>query len=283
MPVVPSPALEQCLELLRCPVCQTRGLCTEDDALLCSSGHTFDIARHGYASLLTGARATSGDDADMARARNRFLSSGSYAPLRDTVARLASPAASERARIVDAGCGTGYYLAGVLDRLPGARGLGLDTSAHALRTAARVHDRAAAVAWDIFRPFPLVDRVADVVLNVFAPRNPEEFHRVLRPTARLIVVRPTGRHLTELRRRLPAILSIDPAKEQRLQQALDPWFAAVHAVEVEYSATLAEGEAKDLVAMSPSARHLKCGELDDSSVLPDRVTVSVLATAYQPR
>ena len=178
------------LDLLRCPVCQTRGLCTEEGALRCSAGHTFDIARHGYASLLTGARATSGDDPAMVRARNRFLSSGAYAPLRDTVARLAVPRRSEQTRIVDVGCGTGYYLAGVLDQLPGARGLGLDTSAHALRTAARVHDRAAAVAWDVFRPFPLADRVADVVLNVFAPRNPEEFHRVLRPSARLIVVRP---------------------------------------------------------------------------------------------
>ncbi|MEW9531386.1 hypothetical protein [Microbispora sp. NPDC049125] len=30
--------------------------------------------------------------------------------------------------VLDIGCGTGYYLAGVLDQLPGARSLGLDTS-----------------------------------------------------------------------------------------------------------------------------------------------------------
>ncbi len=123
---------------------------------------------------------------------------------------------------MDAGCGTGYYLAGVLDRLPGARGLGLDTSVRALRSAARAHDRAAAAAWDVFRPFPLADAVADVVLDVFAPRNPAEFHRVLRPAGRLIVVRPTGLHLAELRRRLPAMVTVDPVKEQRLHRALDP-------------------------------------------------------------
>src|SRR5690606_6996691 len=122
------PALELFLDLLRCPICRTRHLHPDRGALRCPVGHTFDIARHGYVSLLSGTRATSGDDAAMARARDRFLSTGTYAPIRKTVARLAADAAPEQATVVDIGCGTGYYLAGVLDQLPGARGLGLDTS-----------------------------------------------------------------------------------------------------------------------------------------------------------
>jgi 23S rRNA (guanine745-N1)-methyltransferase len=154
----------------------------------------------------------------------------------------------------------------------------------ALRSAARAHDRAAAAAWDVFRPFPLADGAADVVLNVFAPRNPAEFHRVLRPTGRLIVVRPTGRHLGELRGLLPAMVTIDPAKEQRLHRALNPFFEAVTTERVEYPATLTELDAVDLVAMTPSARHVSRADLNDGGLpLPDRVTVSVLATAYRPR
>jgi 23S rRNA (guanine745-N1)-methyltransferase len=246
-------------------------------------GHAFDIARHGYAGLLTGTRATSGDDAAMVQARDRFLSTGAYAPIRDVGARLAADTVSEQATVVDVGCGTGYYLAGVLDQLPGARGLGLDTSVRALRSAARAHQRGAAVAWDVFRPLPLVDGAADAVLNVFAPRNPAEFHRVLRPTGRLIVVRPTGRHLAELRGRWPAMVTIDPAKEQRLHRALDPFFEAAVTEHVEYPATLTKMNALDLVAMTPSARHLSRAKLNDDRVVPDQVTVSVLATAYQPR
>jgi 23S rRNA (guanine745-N1)-methyltransferase len=277
------PALELSLDVLRCPTCRTRRLHPGRGALRCPVGHTFDIARHGYASLLTGTRATSGDDAAMVRARDRFLATGAYAPIRDIGARLAAGAASERAAVVDVGCGTGYYLAGVLDRLPGARGLGLDTSVRALRSAARAHDRAAAVAWDVFRPLPLADGVADVVLDVFAPRNPAEFHRVLRPTGRLIVVRPTGRHLAELRGRVPAMVTIDPAKEQRLHRALAPFFEAVVTEQVQYSAPLTRLDAVDLVAMTPSAHHVSHAELDDEGLLPDQVTVSVLATAYRPR
>ncbi|MFI1095970.1 methyltransferase [Streptomyces sp. NPDC020917] len=283
MPVSPSPALESSLDLLRCPACRSRRLHPDRGALRCPAGHAFDIARHGYAALLTGPRATSGDDAAMARARCRFLSTGSYAPLRDAVARLAAAGAPERATVVDVGCGTGYYLAGVLDRLPGARGLGLDTSVRALRAAARAHERAAAAAWDVFRPFPLAGAAADVVLDVFAPRNPAEFHRVLRPSGRLVVVRPTGRHLAELRARVPAMVAVDPAKERRLHRALDPWFDPGLTERVEYTAPVTGPQALDLVAMTPSAHHVGRADLAVGGPLPAEVTVSVLATVYRRR
>ncbi|MFB6524937.1 methyltransferase domain-containing protein [Streptomyces sp. NPDC056399] len=283
MPVPFPPALDLSLDLLRCPACRTRRLHPERAALRCPMGHTFDIARHGYAGLLTGTRATSGDDAAMVQARDRFLFTGSYVPIREVGAHLAADAVSGKATVVDVGCGTGYYLAGVLDHLPGARGLGLDTSVRALRLAARAHVRAAAVAWDVFRPFPLADESADVVLDVFAPRNPAEFHRVLRPTGRLIVVRPTGRHLAELRGQVPGMVTIDPAKEERLHRALTPFFEAVVTEQVEYSATLSRPDVLDLVAMTPSARHVSRADLNDGAILPERVTVSVLATAYRRR
>lgn len=282
MPVSLRPALVPFLDLLRCPACRAR-LRPDSGALRCPAGHTFDIARHGYVSLLTGNRATSGDDAAMARARDRFLSTGGYGPIRRAVARLAADGVPARGTIVDAGCGTGYYLAGVLDQVPGARGLGLDTSVRALRSATRSHDRAAAATWDVFRPFPLADGAADVVLDVFAPRNPSEFHRVLRPTGRLVVVRPTGRHLSELRDRLPAMVTVDPAKEQRLHRALAPFFEAVVTERVEYTMPLTTREILDLVGMTPSARHLGRADLTADDHLPGQVTVSVLATAFRAR
>lgn len=47
--------------------------------------------------------------------------------------------------------------------------------------------------------------------------------------------------------------------------------------------TLTRQDALDLVAMTPSARHMSPADLADDHPLPDQVTVSVLATAYQPR
>lgn len=282
MPVSLPPAFEPFLDLLWCPSCRDR-LRLGCGALRCPAGHTFDIARHGYVSLLAGARATSADHADMVRARERFLVTGGYEPIRQAVADLAADAVPERGTVLDVGCGTGYYLAGVLGRLPDARGLGLDTSVRALRSAARTHERAAAATWDVFRPFPLAGGMADVVLDVFAPRNPSEFHRVLRRAGRLVVVRPTRWHLAELRGQLPAMVTIDPAKEQRLHRALSPFFEAVRTEQVEYPVHLTRLEALDLVGMTPSARHLRRAELDHDGFHPGQVTASVLATSYRPR
>lgn len=64
-------------------------------------------------------------------------------------------------------------------------------------------------------------------------------------------------------------VTIDPAKEQHLHRALDPMALG--------------GLALDLVGMTPCARHVNHADLSDDGLLPDQVTVSVLATAYQPR
>ncbi|GLY51649.1 methyltransferase domain-containing protein [Lentzea sp. NBRC 102530] len=265
-------ALEQSLDLLRCPACRER-LWPGDGAVRCPSGHTFTLGRPGYVSLLADTRATSGDDPGMVSARDRFLTGGHYSPVREAVAALAS--ASRPTTVLDAGCGTGYYLAGVLDHLPQARGLGLDTSVRALRSAARAHARAAAAAWDVFRPLPLGDGVADVVLDVFAPRNPAEFRRVLRADGRLVVARPTWRHLAGL----PTAADVDPSKEERLRLALDRYFAPVVTEHVTYSMALDEQDAADLLAMTPSARHAR----REAHVPGTQITVSVLVTAYQAR
>ena len=81
------------------------------------------------------------------------------------------------------------------------------------------------------------------------------------------------------------MLSIDPAKEQRLHRALDPYFEALHSERIDYTTLLMSRQAVDLVLMTPSARHLTIDDLDDSpsGALPAEVTVSVLATAYRPR
>ncbi|RFU85944.1 methyltransferase [Streptomyces triticagri] len=278
-----SPALASFLDALHCPVCRAR-LRPVRGALRCPAGHTYDIARQGYVSLLTGARATSGDDAAMVAARARVLATGRYEPVRRESVRLAADApAGDGGAVVEVGCGTGHYLRGVLEQLPGARGLGLDTSVRALRSAARAHERAAAASWDVYRPFPLDDRSVDVVLDVFAPRNPAEFHRILRASGRLIVVRPTDRHLAELRAHVPEMVSVEPGKEQRLARSLGPYFTPVDTRHIEYTTPLTPQQAADLIAMTPSAHHLNPSTLTGHPHLPDETTISALATSYLPR
>ena len=293
-------ALDTAADVLRCPVCGLP-LSRVGTALRCRAGrHSFDIARDGHVSLLAGSRPISGDTADMVRARQRFLAAGHYEPLRRAVVDLAvehlaevarrapDPAhAAEQPTVIDAGCGTGWYLSGVLDRDAQARAVGLDASPRALHAAVRDGDRdhpgrLAGVVCDLFVGIPVADAVADVVLSVFAPRNPLEFHRILRPDGLLVVARPTSDHLAELVGGLPGAVGVDPDKEQRLHDQLAPGFTPVTTRRVRAVLDLPPADAQDLVRMTPSARHVDAEELR-TAALPDHVTVSVLVTAFRPR
>ncbi|MBB5870417.1 23S rRNA (guanine745-N1)-methyltransferase [Allocatelliglobosispora scoriae] len=268
------------LAALRCPVCASP-LTAAVGALRCAAhGHSFDIARQGYAHLGAGKRLPDGDSAAMVAARIAFLDSGHYAPLATTLAE-ATPRRSEL--IVDTGGGTGYYLAAALDRAIGAFGLVLDVSKPALRRAARCHPRASAALADTWGPLPLADGAVDVLLNVFAPRNGPEFARVLAPGGRLIVVTPEAEHLAELRREL-GLIEVDPGKEERLAASLRD-FELDSERTVTWPLHLTRAEVESLVAMGPTARHLTPETLHGRvTTLPEQteVTATVRLSTYRP-
>jgi 23S rRNA (guanine745-N1)-methyltransferase len=211
---------------LHCPHCGN-GLTRTGGSLRCSAGHSFDIARQGYVSLLQrGVAGGAGDTAAMVRARREFLGTGHFAPMAAALADAAAASVAARSSgcVVDVGAGTGYYLAAVLARLPRHAGVALDVSKHALRVAARAHRRIGAVGCDPWRPLPVTDSAADLLLNVFAPRDGAEFRRILRPDGRLLLVTPAADHLSELTQPL-GLLHVDERKRDRLAGKLSPHLA----------------------------------------------------------
>ena len=190
--------------LLRCPLC-AQPLDRQDTRYLCPRGHSFDRAAAGYVHLLPANKLHSkdpGDDKAMAAARNRFLSGGYYDPLRDALTRLALAYAPDRAQILDAGCGEGYYSAALFQALLQAgkhpRMAGVDLSKHALRRAAKRQgsiEFAVASVYDL----PVADQQIDLLVNCFSPLALDEFRRVLRPGGAFLDVVPAADHLWELK------------------------------------------------------------------------------------
>ncbi len=275
-------ALTAVLPRLRCPVCG-QPLTARDRTLVCPSGHAVDVARQGYVNLAVGAGAHPGDGPAMVAAREAFLGASHYAPVS---AALAAAAAAEpdAGLVVDVGGGTGHHLAVVLDALPGAAGVCVDTSVPALRRAARAHPRAAAVGADAWRGLPLADACADVVLTVFAPRGAAEVARVLRPGGRWLVVTPRPEHLAELRGPL-GTLAVDPRKDERLAADLAAFEVLGHE-DVTVRRDLDHAALRALVGMGPSAHHLTADEVAARVAgLPDPTPVTVavrLTTARRP-
>lgn len=267
---------------LACPLC--RGdLVLAGSVLGCERGHRFDVARQGYVSLLAGdARTGTADTAAMVAARVEFLASGEYAGLTDAVAKAVAACPAEGC-VVDAGGGTGHHLAAVLDRSPGRVGVCCDLSRYAARRAARAHPRLAAVVADVWRGLPVRDGAAAAVVDVFAPRNPAEFHRVLHPDGLLVVATPLPDHLAELVGGL-GLLTVDEDKPERLRESLAGRFVAHESRDLRWTMRLSRTAAAALVRMGPSAWHPAGSDLDALDVLPDpvEVTAAVTVSTYRP-
>jgi 23S rRNA (guanine745-N1)-methyltransferase len=270
--------------LLACPVCGAALSALPGDAgLRCPAGHAFDRARQGHVTLLPpGHTPPSGDSAAMVADRAEVLGSGVYAGLTRVLADAVAAGEGPVGAVLDLGGGTGHHLAGVLDRLPDAVGVVLDSSRYAARRAAGVSPRALAVVADTWARLPVRDGVVDRALVVFAPRNGPETARVLRPGGRLVVATPAPDHLAELVGPL-GLLRVDPDKAARLSGSLEPHLAPAGSVAHREELDLDHRAVAAVVGMGPHARHLAPGQLAGRLAgLPPRVraTLAVDVTTW---
>lgn len=253
----------------------------------------------------------------MLDARAALLASGVYAPIAhavavavadavqrtidestDGVAGADTPAPDDRSpadrlapglSVADLGCGTGYYAASVLDRVLVARLLAADRSPDAVRATLRaLSDRVptTGVVLDLWRPLPLRDASADVVLDVFAPRNPPEYARVLAPGGTLIVVVPTAAHLSGLRE-TAGMLDIPGGKATLVaDQFAAAGLRRATSTRIEYVIEADASARALIVGMGPSAHHrdahapaARAGKLTpDAESRPDEPPASIEAS-----
>jgi len=273
---------------LRCPNCFLPLSSVDNGVLGCDGGHRYDISRHGTVTLLPPrAPKTIGDTREMLEARRDLLDSGLFAPIAESIVAASIeglPAVGDPLRIADLGCGTGYYADRLARVLPFASLLAADRSPIAVRMATLTIPRSTGVVLDLWRPLPLRDAIADLAINVFAPRNPSEFARVIRRGGILIVVVPTTGHLSELRTS-GDLLDIPAGKDARVTaQLVSAGFSALSTERVAYNAAIDAAQRAELVGMGPSAHH--------TAVSPERsasgaasptepVTVSVDVLAFR--
>lgn len=273
------------LSALRCPVC--RGHLDEDPTgVTCGAGHHFDRARQGYLDLSGGRVTHPGDTPDMIAARSSLLSAGHLSTMTQAIgdALVHEVGKAPEGLVVDVGAGPGHHLAMVLEANPLLHGLAIDVSKAALRRAARAHRDLIAIRADIWRGLPVQDSSALAILDVFAPRSSQEFHRILKPDGVLITVTPTRDHLAELVEPL-GLITVDPRKQRRLVGGFLPLFCPIFTWERTTQVQLSRAHVRAMVLMGPSAWHVdhavlatKLDNMDDITV----ASVSIRVAAWRP-
>lgn len=193
-----------------CPLCQTP-LILRDKQYQCSGRHSFDLAKEGYVNLLPVQQKNSkdpGDNKEMMQARRQFLEAGWYQPLSDMVNRVIAELAPQT--LLDLGCGEGYYSGRLAQVLPTTSQLyGIDISKAAIKYAARKYPAlqfAVASAYQL----PFSNGNFDLVLRIYAPSQPEQLQRVIKPQGYLVTVTPAPQHLVEIKQALYQQVRLHP-------------------------------------------------------------------------
>lgn len=181
------------LQALACPVCRQR-LGLEGEAFRCPQGHSVNVNRKGCLNVLS-SPSPSCYDAALFQARRRVFQAGCYDAVAEAIESVLPP---QKHRLLDAGCGDGWYLNELLTRHADWCGAGVDISRDAILQAT---DQPCAALWCVadLRKLPFADGAFSVILDVLTPASYDEFRRVLSPDGLLVKVYPGGGYLREIR------------------------------------------------------------------------------------
>ena len=202
--------------MFTCPICK-KMMSITGNAYVCPENHCFDISRRGYVNLLCSQSARiHGDDKQMAGSRREFLNGGYYSRLRELIC-----ANIDGGPVADIGCGEGYYLEGICERLkklaPDSHTYGIDISKAAVDAACRRNYALPAyLAVANCTALPIADQSVAAAVSVFAPINEPELKRILTKDGRFIRVVAGRDHLIELKRAVYEHAQLNPAADNTL-------------------------------------------------------------------
>ena len=181
--------------------------------------------------------------------------------------------------ILDCGCGEGHFLGALSENLStslrfGSVGdvappltsepiggaslsvraeqlFGVDVSKEAIRCAAKRYKKATWIVANGMRELPFADDSMNCILSVLAPRNIEEFARILKPDGTLILGVPGPNHLIELRSQLTSTAGDFEEKADEAAAKCAPQFVETHRDPLSYSQLLNGEQIADLIQMTP--------------------------------
>ncbi len=189
-----------------CPICQL-SLEQKDNRYCCANAHSFDIAKQSYVNLLTVQQKKTknpGDNKIMINARRNFLDKQYYDCLIPACITLLQKHTEPNGKILDIGCGDGYFTAKIAELLAGgSQCYGLDISKEAIKVAA---GRDKEIHWMVAssKEIPLPDNSLSAVIKINSPATFEQLATKLTSNGVVLSVTPGAAHLDGLKQQVYA-------------------------------------------------------------------------------
>ena len=246
------------LQALICPTC-SEPLSRSAEGFLCPRRHSLNVNRKGCLNLLSSPVETY-YDAALFQARRRVFDAGCYDAVAEAIETLLPPGEQ---RILDAGCGDGWYLSRLLTRHPDWCGAGVDISKEAIFQAT---DHPCNALWCVadLRRLPFAAGSFTAVLDVLTPASYDAFRRVLAPGGVLIKVFPGSGYLQEIRQARGMALyeegQVDAYLREKAQVIASHRVTVTHAVSPELW--------RDFVWMTPLNQDLSAEEKEALAARP---------------
>lgn len=260
------------LNALRCPVCGGSLMRVGED-FACEKRHRVNVNRRGCLNFLS-APVDSCYDAALFQARRRVFEAGCY---REVAEALESMLPKGEQRLLDAGCGDGWYLNALLQEHADWQGAGVDISRDAILQAT---DQGCTALWCVgdLRKLPFRSGAFTAILDVLTPASYEEFRRVLAPDGLLLKVYPGSGYLREIR----AARGMEPYAEGQVEAYLREKATIVEERRVTASHAVTPELWRDFVWMTPLNQDLSDEEKEKLAQRPaETVTVDLHIAAVK--
>ena len=226
---------------------------------------------------------TRASDARASSPRAKKLAKKRGERLAERARRPAQPPRRKSAtRVLDLGCGEGYYAAAVRDyareRACAIELVCVDASKDACEMCAKMVPEAWTCVADATSTLPFYDGTIDVVLSVFAPRVPKELARVLRGNGRVVVCQPEPEHMRELREDADVgvtVVAVEPGKSERVEEGMsNAGFKVISHRSIRGTMSLNGDAMANLVLMGPSGYHNDMDAIEKVRARVDAVDVT---------
>ena len=242
--------MEKNAQLFKCPICSEGMEMEEHSRLVCQNMHSFDLAKSGYVNLAPQAHSTKYDKS-LFEARTLVMTSGYFEPvLENIIARLNDHLTDVECPVVlDAGCGEGSHLQGILSQLQTESvGIGIDLAKEGITAASKAYP---GIIWSVadLAAMPFADAQIDTIVNILSPANYAEFNRLLKPGGLVVKVVPESGYLQELRE-----VFYDGKQQKDETDPVERFrehFDAVETERITYQFELPEGLLAPLIRMTP--------------------------------